>query len=351
MLVGTVLILSACGRAPISSRPSPSTDASTSPAAESPDTSTSPVGVATPPKASPTSRVLPSSAASPSSRTSPSLAPLVIAPPAFHVGEVSIVYSDVVLGATGGKPPYSWSVSSGALPGGLTLSTGGTLSGTPTTAGGFSFNVQVSDAASGAAGSAGSINIASYLSGNGICLKGCSVEAGCLTVCGTFAKPVGGVAPLKVSLASGPLPPGTTLGFPALSGQFTNPTGTYTIVVAVSDALGASITVSAIFTVFAHISIKGGTFTSTKFVPLTWSLPYSGGSGTPRVTITPGKTGPPPGMTAVVDPTLRVPSVVLTILDTTKVGSYDFFLTLTDGAPCGPGYNCSIRVAVTIVVQ
>src|SRR6266581_4490042 len=106
-----------------------------------------------------------SSAASPTSRTSPTLAPLVISPPAFHVGEVRIVYSDVVLNASGGKPPYAWSVNSGALPGGLTLSTAGTLSGTPTAAGGFSFSVQVSDAAGGAVGAAGSINVANYLSG------------------------------------------------------------------------------------------------------------------------------------------------------------------------------------------
>jgi len=38
---------------------------------------------------------------------------------------------------------YTWSISSGALPAGLTLS-GGTISGTPTN-GGTSFTVQVTD--------------------------------------------------------------------------------------------------------------------------------------------------------------------------------------------------------------
>src|SRR5262249_11109488 len=48
--------------------------------------------------------------------------------------------------ATGGTPPYSWSLVSGsALPGGLALSTNGTISGTPTISGTTNFSVQVAD--------------------------------------------------------------------------------------------------------------------------------------------------------------------------------------------------------------
>jgi hypothetical protein len=53
----------------------------------------------------------------------------------------------VTFNAAGGTPPYKWSAS-GSLPAGLTLdSTSGTLSGRPTTAGTYSFTVQLSDAA------------------------------------------------------------------------------------------------------------------------------------------------------------------------------------------------------------
>ncbi len=45
----------------------------------------------------------------------------------------------------GGTPPYTYVVSAGSLPPGLSLSTDGTLSGTPTTAGTFGFNVTVED--------------------------------------------------------------------------------------------------------------------------------------------------------------------------------------------------------------
>jgi hypothetical protein len=46
-------------------------------------------------------------------------------------GTVGAVYS-LALAATGGQTPYTWSVSSGALPAGLSLSSSGTISGKPT---------------------------------------------------------------------------------------------------------------------------------------------------------------------------------------------------------------------------
>ena len=49
----------------------------------------------------------------------------------------------VHLDAAGGDGQYSWSVSAGALPPGLTLSTSGDLTGTPAKAGAFSFDARV----------------------------------------------------------------------------------------------------------------------------------------------------------------------------------------------------------------
>ena len=56
-------------------------------------------------------------------------------------------YSDT-LAATGGTLPYSWTVSAGALPAGLTLSSAGVISGTPTVSGSFSFTAEVIDSTS-----------------------------------------------------------------------------------------------------------------------------------------------------------------------------------------------------------
>jgi large repetitive protein len=63
------------------------------------------------------------------------------------------------LAASGGQPPYNWSVTTGASPGGLTLSSTGVLSGTPTNSGDFSFMVEVADSANVKASKAFSVTI------------------------------------------------------------------------------------------------------------------------------------------------------------------------------------------------
>jgi beta-glucanase (GH16 family) len=62
-------------------------------------------------------------------------------------GTVSTVYS-TTLSATGGTSPYTWSLASGTLPAGLTLSSSGVISGTPTAAATSSFSVTAQDSAS-----------------------------------------------------------------------------------------------------------------------------------------------------------------------------------------------------------
>jgi|HubBroStandDraft_1064217.scaffolds.fasta_scaffold00014_91 hypothetical protein len=61
-------------------------------------------------------------------------------------GEQGAIYSEP-LAATGGTAPYSWSISTGTLPAGITMNTSGELYGTPTAAGASSFTVKVTDAA------------------------------------------------------------------------------------------------------------------------------------------------------------------------------------------------------------
>jgi len=62
-------------------------------------------------------------------------------------GTAAVPYS-VTLAAAGGTPPFTWSLSDGTLPPGLTLSSAGVLSGTPTATGTFTFTVRVTDSSS-----------------------------------------------------------------------------------------------------------------------------------------------------------------------------------------------------------
>ena len=79
--------------------------------------------------------------------------------PAPPSGMVGIAYTDT-LTATGGTTPYTWSVSAGTLPAGITLNAStGVLAGTPTAAGTSSFTIKVTDAASQTATEPTSITI------------------------------------------------------------------------------------------------------------------------------------------------------------------------------------------------
>jgi hypothetical protein len=61
-------------------------------------------------------------------------------------GQVGTGYG-AQLNATGGSPPYHWYLIAGSLPAGLSLSSGGLISGTPTTVQTSSFTVRAIDAA------------------------------------------------------------------------------------------------------------------------------------------------------------------------------------------------------------
>ena len=67
--------------------------------------------------------------------TPPTLTPMSITTTSLP-GAVEGQYYSTTLAATGGLSPYSWQLTGGTLPAGLTLSPAGALYGTPTTAGG-----------------------------------------------------------------------------------------------------------------------------------------------------------------------------------------------------------------------
>lgn len=72
-------------------------------------------------------------------------------PPALNIaqftlanGVIGLSYRQLLV-VSGGVPPYTWTISAGALPPGLSVTTDGIISGTPTTLGKFSFTAKVVD--------------------------------------------------------------------------------------------------------------------------------------------------------------------------------------------------------------
>jgi hypothetical protein len=86
--------------------------------------------------------------------------PLSIGTGSLSNGTVGVTYSQT-LSVTGGSSPYTWSAVSGTLPAGLSLSSSGVISGTPTAAGGpTSVTFRVADSTSAVATKPLSITVA-----------------------------------------------------------------------------------------------------------------------------------------------------------------------------------------------
>jgi hypothetical protein len=138
------------------------------------------------------------------------------------------------LAAIGGKPPYTWAVTAGALPNGLSvLSRTGMISGIPTAAGSFSFTVDVADSESRTARKGLSVRVAPpplliQPASSMETLKGSAFSHQLIAA--------GGSPPYLWLIAAGTLPAGVSLG--AATGLISGTpvvSGTFVIEIAIRD--------------------------------------------------------------------------------------------------------------------
>lgn len=168
-------------------------------------------------------------------------------------GTVGTSYSQTVA-ATGGATPYTWAVTSGALPTSLSLnSSTGAITGTPSAAGTYAFSLRVTDANAKTATASFSITVAAASGAPGITTP--SIPNGVIGQAYSASQAAsGGTTPYVWSLVSGALPAGLSLASATgtISGTPTT-AGTSTFVVRVTDANAKSATVSWTVTIFTTI--------------------------------------------------------------------------------------------------
>jgi sugar lactone lactonase YvrE len=158
------------------------------------------------------------------------------------VTEIGITYTQTNV-ASGGSAPYTYSISAGAVPAGTTLDpTTGTVSGTPTAAGGFSYTVLVTDSNNGTASNpiAGTIAATVTLTAT----PAPNTKVGVNYTQNNVAS--NGTTPYTYSVLSGALPTATTLNTSTgtVSGTPTT-VQSFSYVIQVTDGVGATATAAS----------------------------------------------------------------------------------------------------------
>jgi hypothetical protein len=273
--------------------------------------------------------------------------PLVITTTSLADGVVGALYTQT-LAATGGDANYTWTLSSGTLPAGLSLSSSGVISGTPTSVtNGTSFVVQVQDTGTPQQTKTQTLSIriaAPLLVATAPTLPDAIVGV----PYSTTLQSGGGTAPVSWSTISGAPPAGLQLS-PAgvLSGTPTAPSPTTTFTTQVQDSASPSQITSIILSLHVATPLSVGTLTlpdARTGSPYLQTLTSSGGTGAVTWAVVSGAL--PPGLS------LSTAGVVSGIPTTVNILGSTFTIQATDsGSPSQSApRTLTLRVAAPLVI-
>ena len=267
--------------------------------------------------------------------------PLVFPAPTLPPGVLNTAYN-TTLTANGGLAPLTWS-STGTLPPGLTLSSAGVLSGTPTTTGTYNFTAKATDTSTPAQVASQNLSITVYA---GLTITTATLPYGIQGQAynngtGVQLASAGGSGNYTWSITQGSLP----TGFPALptSGLISgtpSATGTFSFTVQVTDTTTS-------LTKTANLSITVATL-----LAFSAPTPPNGVVGTAyntngyQLTATGGQTPLNWTYTGNIPPGLTPSSSGLISGTPTSAGSYTFTAKVTDASI--PAQSLSQSVTITV---
>ncbi len=195
--------------------------------------------------------------------------PLAISTTTVDDGVIGAAYSETVA-TTGGRGAKSFSISSGALPAGLAMSTAGAITGAPAgPIGSASFTVQVTDSADTPATVTRSltIDIVEPLEITTTVLADTSVGDGYAA----SIVAIGGTAPYTFTVASGELPAGITLGANgSLTGTVSNSATTEVFTLRATDGSSPPLTATQGYAIRVAMEIA-----TTALTDAAGGVPYS----------------------------------------------------------------------------
>ena len=174
-------------------------------------------------------------------------------------GTVGTAYSQTL--SASGDTPITWSKDSGTIPGGLTLSTAGVISGTPTAAGDSTFTVKATNATGSVTKS---LTIKIVAAGTAPTITTTSLPNGTVGTAYSQSLAASGDTPITWTRDSGTLPGGLSLSSSGVISGTPTAAGDSTFIVKATNAKG-SVTKSLTITIVAVSTPTpdGGTFTLT----------------------------------------------------------------------------------------
>ena len=269
----------------------------------------------------------------------PPTPPVIRTPAVLPPATVGTEYSQA-LSASGGKPPYSWSLAGGSLPAGLSLDGArGVISGTPTAPGDFKFRLQVTDSAQATTPQDFALRVGRLVPILTITTPSALPNAAAGVSYTQAVSASGGAPSYSWTVSEGALPAGLALdsaravisGTPAAE-------GVYQFTLRVSDT--AQTTASKPITLRVERSLR---ITSPPTLPggsagraYSYELSAAGGRPPYQWSLTGGS--PPPGLA--LDETRGVLSGTLT-----RSGDFRFTVRVTDGARGSDTAQLSLAVS------
>ncbi|UGX88462.1 putative Ig domain-containing protein [Phyllobacterium meliloti] len=185
--------------------------------------------------------------------SAPATVTITISPPTLALAPASGALPDATVGAaysqtftaSGGTAAYSYAVTAGALPAGLNLNlSNGTLSGTPTTAGPFSFSVTATDSSTGSGPFSVTQNYSLTVDPDALILPATTLANGQVGVAysASINPATGGTAPYTYALTAGGLPAGVSVSSSGGISGTSTAAGTFNFTLTATDS--ASMTAS-----------------------------------------------------------------------------------------------------------
>ena len=268
----------------------------------------------------------------------------VILPPGALANAAAEAPYTHTFAASGGTSPYTYSLTAGALPAGMALSSAGVLSGTPTAAGTFNFTIRAADSSTGAgAPFTASQSYSLTVTAPTITLAPASLPAASGgTAYSQTITASGGNGGYTYSLSAGALPPGIALSSAGVVSGTPTTTGSYNFTVTATDGFSFTGSQAYTFTVNAPtITISPATLpAATGSIAYNQTLTAAGGNGGYTFSLLSGAL--PPG--------ISLSSAGVVSGTPTTTGSYNFTVKATDGFAFSGSQAYTVTVGAPAIV-